>query len=362
MNTILITIISLCAIGIVSAVILYIVAQKFHVEEDPRIDTVEGLLPGANCGGCGYPGCRGLAEAIVKANDMEGLFCPVGGTACMKEIATALGREVSESAPKTAVVRCNGSCANRPRTDWYDGAPSCAVEHALYAGDTACTYGCLGCGDCVEACTFDAIHMEKTTGLPVVTDACVACGACVKSCPRSIIELRNRGPKERRIFVACVNKEKGGVARKACSAACIGCSKCVKECAFEAISIEKNLAYIDFIKCRLCRKCVAVCPTGAIHEINFPARKITPEVKEAEEAPEEKNTEPAAVNMPVPTAIVIAEKAATAGTIVVPEDSSVAKKAEEEKISEEEEVAEEEKKEISRKADRTSNEEIDFKI
>lgn len=276
MSTIVITIISLCVIGVVSAVILYFVAQKFKVEEDPRIDIVESLLPGANCGGCGYPGCRGLAEAAVKSDTLEGITCPVGGTATMSNIATALGREVSAQAPKIAVVRCNGNCSNRPRTSQYDGAPSCAIEHSLYTGDTACAFGCLGCGDCVSVCPFDAIHMNTETLLPEVdNDKCVACGACIKACPRNIIELRNKGPKDRRIFVSCVNKDKGGVARKACKVACIGCGKCAKECPFDAITVENNLAYIDFNKCRLCRKCVSVCPTEAIHEINFPARKIT---------------------------------------------------------------------------------------
>lgn len=276
MSTIVITIISLCAIGIASAVILYLVAQKFKVEEDPRIDIVEGLLPGANCGGCGYPGCRGLAEAAVKSDTLDGICCPVGGASTMSQVAAALGREVKAQAPKIAVVRCNGNCTNRPRTSEYGGARSCAIEHTLYIGDTACAFGCLGCGDCVTACPFDAIHMNPDTLLPeVVDDKCVACGACVKACPRNIIELRNKGPKDRRVFVSCVNKDKGGVARKACKVACIGCGKCVKECPFDAITLENNLAYIDYNKCRLCRKCVSVCPTGAIHETNFPPRKIT---------------------------------------------------------------------------------------
>lgn len=283
MSTIVITVISLCAIGIASAVILYFVAQKFKVEEDPRIDIVEGLLPGANCGGCGYPGCRGLAEAAVKSDNMDGIFCPVGGAETMGKVASALGREVIAQAPKIAVVRCNGNCENRPRTSLYDGAQSCAIAHSVYAGDTACSYGCLGCGDCVTACPFDAIHMNEETGLPVVDDEkCVACGACVKACPRSIIELRNKGPKDRRVFVSCVNKDKGAVARKACKVACIACTKCQKECPFEAITIANNLAYIDFSKCRLCRKCVSVCPTNAIHEINFPARKMQDEQPKTE--------------------------------------------------------------------------------
>lgn len=286
MSTIVITIISLCAIGIASAVILYLVAQKFKVEEDPRIDIVEGLLPGANCGGCGYPGCRGLAEAAVKSDTLDGISCPVGGASTMSQIAAALGREVKAQAPKIAVVRCNGNCTNRPRTSEYDGARSCAIEHSLYVGDTACAFGCLGCGDCVTACPFDAIHMNPETLLPEVSDdKCVACGACVKACPRNIIELRNKGPKDRRVFVSCVNKDKGGVARKACKVACIGCGKCVKECPFEAITLENNLAYIDYSKCRLCRKCVSVCPTGAIHETNFPPRKITEDTPAKPAAP-----------------------------------------------------------------------------
>ena len=274
-TTIIYTIISLCAIGIASAVILYFVAQKFKVEEDPRIDTVESILPGANCGGCGKPGCRGFAEATVKATSLDGLFCPVGGAETMTKVAVALGMEVTAQTPQIAVVRCNGTCDHRQRTSQYDGYKSCAIEHSLYRGETDCTFGCLGCGDCVTACPFDAIHMDEN-GLPVVSEEkCVACGACVKACPRNIIELRNKGVKGRRVFVCCVNKDKGNIARKACTAACIGCGKCVKECPFEAITLENNLAYIDFRKCRLCRKCVSVCPTHAIHEVNFPPRKIT---------------------------------------------------------------------------------------
>ena len=115
--------------------------------------------------------------------------------------------------------------------------------------------------------------MDKS-GLPVVDeDKCVACGACTKACPRGIIELRNKGPRGMRVFVACMNKDKGVIARKACAAACIGCGKCAKECPFDVITIENNLAYINFRKCKLCRKCVSVCPTGAIHETNFPILK-----------------------------------------------------------------------------------------
>ena len=274
MNVIVISLIVLGGIGCLSAVVLYIVAQKFKVVEDPRIDQVEAALPGANCGGCGKAGCRNFAEACVKADTLDGLLCPVGGAPIMNKIGAILGREVVAADPLVAVVRCNGSCANRPRTSTYNGTRSCRIMANLYAGETGCRFGCLGCGDCVAACQFDAIKMNSETGLPEVDDEkCTACGTCVKACPKNIIELRKKGPKSRRIFVSCVNQDKGGVARKACTAACIGCGKCAKVCAFEAITIENNLAYIDYTKCRLCRKCVAECPTGAIHELNFPPRK-----------------------------------------------------------------------------------------
>lgn len=271
---ILTTVIVLAAIGAIGALVLFLAAKKFEVKEDPRIGLVAEVLPQANCGGCGFPGCSGFANACVKAESLEGLLCPVGGAAVMGQIADILGMAAAAQDPKIAVVRCNGNCDARPRTNLYDGASSCAVAASLYSGDTGCSFGCLGLGDCVDACGFDAIRINPTTLLPeVVEDACTACGACVKACPKSIIELRKKGPKSRRIFVSCVNKDKGGVAKKACSNACIGCSLCLKQCQFEAITIENNLSYIDYTKCRMCRKCVEVCPTNAIHELNFPPKK-----------------------------------------------------------------------------------------
>jgi Na+-translocating ferredoxin:NAD+ oxidoreductase RNF subunit RnfB len=267
----------LSALGLLAAVILYFVAQKFKVVEDPRIDTVNEALPGANCGGCGYTGCRAFAETLVKSESFEGLNCPVGGADTMAKIAVILDRQPVAVEPRVAVVRCNGSPDHAIRTSFYDGAVSCRVAHALYGGQTACQYGCLGCGDCVEACKFDAMYMDPVTRLPVIIDyKCVACGACVKACPRNIIELRKRNKKDRKIFVSCVNKDKGGPARKACQVACIGCGKCVKVCPYEAITMDNNLAFIDSFKCKLCRKCVTECPTGAILEIGFPVKEAKP--------------------------------------------------------------------------------------
>ena len=265
MEVLLYTILTLCALGVLSAVILYFVAQKFRVDEDPRIDEVEKMLPGANCGGCGFAGCRGMADALVRQDDISSLFCPVGGGDCMKAVAAYLGKAAAEKQPEVATVRCGGTCEKRPRTNDFDGAKSCAVASSLYVGETGCAFGCLGFGDCVVACAFDAIHINPATGLPEIdADKCTACGACVKACPKMIIELRKKWPKNRAVYVSCVSKDKGAVVMKACKAGCIGCGKCQKVCAFGAITIENSLAYIDPQKCKLCRKCVNECPTGAI--------------------------------------------------------------------------------------------------
>lgn len=280
MNLILIAVVSLGSIGLVSAVVLYVASKKFAVYEDPRIGQVAEALPQANCGGCGYPGCSGFAAACVKAGSLEGKLCPVGGQATMEKVAAILGLEAVAAEPRVAVVRCSGTCANRPQLTEYDGVRSCAVAHSTYGGETGCTSGCLGCGDCAEACQFGGIRMNPETGLPEVDeDLCTACGACAAACPRNIIELRPRGKNNRRVYVGCVNKDKGAVARKACAVACIGCGKCVKACPFDAVTVENNLAYIDPAKCKSCRKCEMECPQGTIVAVNFPPRKMKAEAE-----------------------------------------------------------------------------------
>lgn len=289
MNIILLSIIVLGLVGLLAGLILYFIAEKFKVYEDPKIDEVEETLPAANCGGCGFPGCRNFAESCVKADDLGDLFCPVGGNETMKKVAEILGKTIEEKDPLIAVVRCNGNPNVRKRTSSYDGAATCAMETALYGGHTDCQYGCLGHGDCVDACSFDAIKMNPATDLPEVNqDACTGCNACVEACPKNIIELRPKGKKSRRIYVSCINQDRGGTAKKACEVACIGCKACVNVCKFDAIVVENFLAYIDPNKCKLCRACVTVCPTNAIWEVNFPPRKIKKD--EAKKAQSKKNT------------------------------------------------------------------------
>ena len=261
MTTILTAVIAVGAIALLLALILYGASKKFAVYEDPRIAQVSEILPQANCGGCGFPGCNGFASACVQAGSLEGKHCPVGGQPVMERVATILGLKAEKTEPMVAVVRCKGTCDNRPRLNVYDGAQSCAVLSSLCGGETGCAYGCLGCGDCVSACTFGGLRMNPDTGLPEVdASVCTACGACARACPRGIIELRPRGKAE----VMCVNRDKGGVARKACSSACIGCGKCVKACPSTAITLENNLAYINPQKCEACGKCVEDCPQGVI--------------------------------------------------------------------------------------------------
>jgi len=279
MNVLVSPVILLGAIGAVSAVLLSITARFFKVHEDPRIDSIAEMLPGANCGGCGYPGCRGLAEALAKGadkKDISALKCPPGGNDTMNKIAAYLGMTAAQTEPTIAVLRCYGTLSAAPSKYRFDGPKSCAVENMLFSGESGCGYGCVGNGDCAAACTFGAITLSPVTGLPEVDPLkCTSCGKCVTACPRNLFEIRTRGKKDRRVWISCRNTEKGGFARKNCASACIGCGACVKACPeqFSAITMQNNLAYIDSIKCKRCGKCISVCPTHAVKATFEPPKK-----------------------------------------------------------------------------------------
>jgi len=259
------TLLLMWLLGLVGAMILYLTAKKFKVAEDPRIDRIEELLPGANCGSCGCKGCRDFASECVKRGKLDGLNCPGAGGEAMNGIADILGVEVAESVRNIAVLRCNGNCVARPAIYDYNGACSCAVMDTVGCGTGGCAYGCLGCGDCVAVCRFGALYIDNNTGLPVVnSEKCTGCGACVGECPRHLLELRPEDRRSRRVWVACSSRDKGGIARKICKVSCIACGKCAKACPFGAINISDNLAYINPDICKACGKCIGVCPTGAI--------------------------------------------------------------------------------------------------
>ena len=273
-HLILIAVLVLGLIGAIFAVLLYFVAQKFKVEESPLIDEIEEILPGANCGGCGKAGCRAMAEACVKQGNLDGLYCTVGGAIVAEKIAKLLGCEATKQQRMVAVVHCNGTCENAKPKSTYDGLRDCTFVNTMYSGESGCAFGCLGFGNCVDACKFGAMTMDPVTGIPHVNeDKCVGCGMCAKACPRNIIEMRKVGDNFRRVYVACSNMEKGAAARMNCTAACIGCGKCERTCPIGAIHIQQNLAYIDYNICDCCGLCADACPTGAIHKINFPIER-----------------------------------------------------------------------------------------
>ncbi len=258
-------IVVLGVIGLLAAVLLYVAATRFKVEEDPRIAEIEELLPGANCGGCGLTGCHAFAVAVRNATTLEGLNCVVAGEEGMGRVARAVGLDPARGARKVATVKCANSCEVRQPTTYYDGVASCAIENSLYQGETDCVFGCLGGGDCVAACQFDAIFIPEGEGIPVVDpDKCTACGACVKKCPRGVLELQVWHKDTPNVRVACNNRNRGPLAMKDCSVSCIGCMKCTRVCESEAVKVSDFLAHIDSEKCVGCEKCVEACPRHSI--------------------------------------------------------------------------------------------------
>lgn len=275
-NIILTDFLTLTAIALTAALILYFVSQKFKVDEDPRIAEVEAMLPQANCGACGRAGCHDFAVACTKCTPQgfTKLYCPVGGQKVMNKVAAYLGMEAAIKEDTVAVLRCNGSCLNAPAKIDYNGIKFCRIANTISSGQSGCPDGCLRLGDCIKVCKFGALSLNPQTGLPQVDEnKCTSCGACVNICPRNLFEIRPKGPNNERVYVACRNRQKGAVARKNCSAACIACMKCTKIC--PEIKIEDNLSYIptDVNAAEFGAKLAETCPTGAIVHIH-PKEKL----------------------------------------------------------------------------------------
>lgn len=269
MSVIYVSILILSITGVIAAVLLFIVAKRFHVYENPDIARIEEILPGANCGACGFSGCHAFAKACAEASSLDDLQCPGAGQDGMERIASIRGLTAGTLVRRVALVGCNGQCAFRKNSTHYDGVRSCAIEAAYYGGETACVYGCLGCGDCVGVCPHDAIKMDPETRLPVVDfSRCVGCGRCADECPHNVIEIAQVTDGQPLVFVACRNKDKGAVALKECEVACIGCGKCKRTCPVDnAVSVSDFLAHINPELCTGCGKCADECPRHSIQTI-----------------------------------------------------------------------------------------------
>lgn len=252
-------------LGLLFGGLLSYAAQRFAVEEDERVEIIADLLPNANCGACGYPGCINYAEKVV-AGDAPVDSCIPGGKAVSDQICEVLGLEsVASDQKKIAAVYCLGTKDLAPDKFEYHGVRDCKAAMMYSGGFKACKYGCLGLGTCAEACPFDALYMGEN-GLPVVDqERCTGCGICTKACPRGIIRIVDADRRGK--VVPCNSKDRGKATREACEMGCIGCKACVKACPQEAIVVEDFLAYIDSAKCDDCGECIEVCKRNIIKDL-----------------------------------------------------------------------------------------------
>ena len=262
-SAVLTALIIIGGIGILIGIFLGIAGIAFKVEVDEREEKILKALPGNNCGGCGYPGCSGLAAAITKGEAAVNQ-CPVGGAAVAKVIAGIMGTEAEETVKKVAFVACSGTCEDTSSDYNYYGVEDCRMlSFVPGGGPKSCNQGCLGFGSCVSVCNFDAIHVVN--GVAVVDrNKCVACGKCVETCPKHLISLI---PFNAKYAVACSNTDKGPVATKECKVSCVGCGLCVRNCENNAVKVENFNAVIDYDACVNCGTCKEKCPRKSIGEL-----------------------------------------------------------------------------------------------
>ncbi|MBN1383644.1 MAG: Fe-S cluster domain-containing protein [Elusimicrobia bacterium] len=247
-------------LGLLMGAGLAIASKRFAVQIDPRIEKITEILPGANCGACGFAGCMAYAKAVVEGTAKPGA-CPVGGEPVSKEISSILGIEISEQQKLVARVHCGGNTSERRQKGIYEGVKTCLSATLISGGTVSCNYGCIGFGDCVYACPFGAIKFNENLPPEIDEEKCTSCGLCVKACPKNLIKLV---PKDKRFIVACSSHDKGRIVKQVCDVGCIGCGLCVKKCPEKAIVLEKSLSKIDYTKCKNTGECFKVCPTKCI--------------------------------------------------------------------------------------------------
>lgn len=258
----------LSILGAIFAVVLAVASIVFAVKTDPRLPEIIDVLPGANCGGCGFAGCSDCAGHILDGSAPVNA-CPVGGAACAAKVAAIMGVEAGSAEREVAFVRCNGGTAAKKRFE-YRGVLDCVSATKVAAGPLECNFGCLGFGSCVTACQFDAMHIAENGCAVVDPDKCTDCMACATACPRKLIISV---PVSKKVHVACINQDKGKVAMSVCENSCIGCGLCEKECKKDAIHVTNNVAAIDYDKCINCKMCTKVCPRDCIFPIATPEEK-----------------------------------------------------------------------------------------
>ncbi len=246
-------------LGILFGLILTFADKNFAVPVDERVARVREAVAGANCGACGYAGCDAYAQAVVSG-EASITACTPGGKKTAEALAEIMGQAVGDIAPTVARLLCQGETGVVNMRYEYQGPQSCHLANQLAGGPTACAWGCIGYGDCVKVCMFDAMKIEN--GIVVIDEEkCTSCAMCVKECPRTLIKLL---PREAKVTVRCLNQASAKDARAACSKACIACRRCEKACNYDAIHVIDNCAIIDPEKCTLCGECVKVCPTKCI--------------------------------------------------------------------------------------------------
>lgn len=264
LKSILIAVAIVAGIGLFCGIMLALASHFMQVKADDKKEKLRACLPGVNCGACGFTGCDGYAAALAEGNAATNLCVP-GADAVSRKISEVLGVEFEDVVEQVAFVRCNGSCSATTQKQIYEGIQSCAAANLIYGGDSACTFGCLGYGDCAKACPQNAICISDGVAR-IDTRKCIGCGLCTKVCPKKLIALF---PDVEKTVVMCSNHEKGAVARKKCTNACIGCKKCELNCPQKAVTVVNNLATVDYEKCDGCGLCAENCPVKCIKIADF---------------------------------------------------------------------------------------------